>query len=254
MRIILDRDVDMSISGQRHAFYARYRASMHKQTQKLHTLHVDVYNNGGYSLDLSQSILDRALFHIDNVYQFEHVYVNGRVCKTNMPSHTAFRGFGGPQGLFICETIMDHLARASGTAAHELRSGNLYKQNAVTHFGQVLSDGDRIGKLYQECYEKSDYATRQQAIVEFNAQNKYRKRGMSLIPTKFGISFTASFLNQGGALVHIYTDGTVLVTHGGVEMGQGLHTKCAQVSTIMWIIIILGCRINIGHWFEIGIY
>jgi xanthine dehydrogenase/oxidase len=241
VRLTLDRNVDMAITGQRHAFKAKYTATASydpqdpSQPPTLGGLDVQIYSNGGCSLDLSLPILDRCLFHIDNVYKWKSLRANGLVCKTNQPPHTAFRGFGGPQGLAICETIMDHLVAAlpkshqSLTASDQFRKANMYSEGDYVPFGMALENWN-IPKAWDMLYESAQVSQRRQAIAEFNAQHKWKKRGLAILPTKFGIAFTAKFMNQGGALVHLYQDGTVLISHGGTEMGQGLHTKCAQVA------------------------
>eukprot|EP00471_Norrisiella_sphaerica_P001901 CAMPEP_0184479358 /NCGR_PEP_ID=MMETSP0113_2-20130426/1113_1 /TAXON_ID=91329 /ORGANISM="Norrisiella sphaerica, Strain BC52" /LENGTH=1363 /DNA_ID=CAMNT_0026857421 /DNA_START=21 /DNA_END=4112 /DNA_ORIENTATION=- len=228
VRIMLDRNVDMATSGQRHAFVGKYKVGFTKEG-KLTALDVQLYSNAGWCLDLSVPVMHRGLFHIDNVYYIPHVRAHGYVCKTNMPSHTAFRGFGGPQGLMVAEAAMDDVARHLGIPGDKLREMNLYKEGQVTHFGQVLTQCT-VRRAWQECKERSEYAKRIKEAKKFNETHRWRKRGVALIPTKFGIAFTAKFMNQGGALVHIYTDGSVLVTHGGTEMGQGLHTKMVQVA------------------------
>eukprot|EP01080_Neovahlkampfia_damariscottae_P005713 gene5713-9533_t len=237
IRLILNRDSDFCFSGHRHPFFGKYKVGV-KKDGKLVALDVEVYNNAGYSLDLSRSVLDRSLFHIDNCYKFPNLRVTGRVCKTNLPSNTAFRGFGGPQGMMICENIMDQVSAELKLNKHKFREMNFYKENEKTHFGQTL-DFFRINGIWKDALEKIDIEKKTKEIEDFNKKNKLKKRGISMIPTKFGIAFTALFLNQGGALVHIYTDGSVLVTHGGVEMGQGLHIKVMQVAAT-----ILGCEIE----------
>eukprot|EP00752_Nemacystus_decipiens_P001718 g1661.t2 len=227
VRINLDRDVDMQITGHRHAFLAKYKAGATKDGA-LVAMDVTLYNNAGCSLDLSSSVMDRALFHIDNCYSWPALRVEGLICKTNQNSHTAFRGFGGPQGMLVTETIMDHIAKSVGMDPYVLRSQNLYKPEEPTHFGQPL-EAWNVPDAWSDMQRWADIDRRRQEVDEFNASNRYRKRGLSVIPTKFGICFTAGFLNQGGALVHVYLDGTVLVSHGGTEMGQGLHTKVCQV-------------------------
>mmetsp|Transcript_3556 Transcript_3556/g.4461 ORF Transcript_3556/g.4461 Transcript_3556/m.4461 type:complete len:1478 (+) Transcript_3556:68-4501(+) len=228
VKICLDRDVDMSITGTRHPFLCKYKAIASKEG-KLKSLTAQLYSNGGCSLDLSGPIMDRALFHIDNVYKWPHLSVKGVVCRTHIPSNTAFRGFGGPQAILFTETIMDHLATASGIDPLEFRRNNLYKEGETTHFDQPLVNWN-IPRCIDEVFESADVATRLKDIATFNTENRFRKRGLSLVPTKFGISFTAKFMNQGGALVHVHIDGSVLVTHGGTEMGQGLHTKVCQIA------------------------
>jgi len=226
----LSRDIDQLTTGKRHPFYSTYEVGF---DEKGFILGLDVMLNsdGGSSLDLSMAILERALFHIDNAYYLPAVRVQGLVWKTNIPSNTAFRGFGGPQGIAVIETIIDRIARFLKKDAAEIRKLNFYgeKERNITHYGQNI-EVNRLPKIYKKLIDSSDYFNRRKTINLFNSQNEYIKRGMALVPVKFGISFTTSFLNQAGALVNIYQDGSVNVNHGGTEMGQGLHTKIKQVA------------------------
>lgn len=228
VRCMLNRDDDILTSGQRHPFLARWKVAVNKDG-KLQALDADVFNNGGWSQDLSAAVVDRALSHIDNTYRIPNVNVRGRVCKTNTVSNTAFRGFGGPQGMFIAETYMEEVADQLGMPVEKLREINMYQAGEPTHFRQPLKDW-YVPLMWKQLREESAYDQRRQEIEKFNAEHKWKKRGLSIIPTKFGISFTALFLNQAGALVHIYHDGSVLVAHGGTEMGQGLHTKMTMIA------------------------
>ncbi|KAK5684428.1 hypothetical protein LTS10_004296 [Elasticomyces elasticus] len=228
VRCMLNRDEDMLTSGQRHPFLARWKVAVNKDG-KLQALDADVFNNGGWSQDLSAAVVDRALSHIENCYRFKAWHVRGRICKTNTVSNTAFRGFGGPQGLFIAETYMAEVADRLGMPVEELQQINMYKENEETHFRQELKDW-YVPLMYKQVLEESEYDRRKKEAEEFNKKSKWKKRGLAIIPTKFGISFTALFLNQAGALVHIYHDGSVLVAHGGTEMGQGLHTKMTMIA------------------------
>jgi len=228
VRINVERDVDMWITGGRHPFLAKYRAGADPDG-KLRALDVKIYNNAGYSLDLSEPVLARALFHLDNSYKVPNLRAVGHLCFTNTVSNTAFRGFGGPQGLLVCEAWMEHLATALKMQPEQLRARNLYPlEGSRTHFLQLLHQCP-LQRMWKELSSSAEVEGRIAQVQEFNQQNRWRKRGIAMLPTKFGISFTAKFMNQAGALVHIYTDGTVLVTHGGTEMGQGLHTKMIQV-------------------------
>ncbi|CAG8551090.1 15786_t:CDS:10 [Acaulospora morrowiae] len=213
VRCMLDRDEDIVISGQRHPFLGHWK----------------LYNNAGWSADLSPAVMERAMTHVDNCYYIPNFRVNGKVCKTNIHSNTAFRGFGGPQGMMICENILCEIADRLGIDFAELREMNFYSEGQKTHFNQILTDW-HVPALYQQVKESSDYVNRRNEIENFNSRNRWRKRGLSLIPTKFGLSYTVYHLNQAGALVLIYKDGSVLVSHGGVEMGQGLHTKMLQIA------------------------
>ncbi|KAI2654484.1 Aldehyde oxidase 1 [Labeo rohita] len=179
---------------------------------------------------LSTVILERALFHMDNSYNIPNIRGTGYMCKTNLPSNSAFRGFGGPQGMMIAESWMSDVALSCGLPAEEVRRMNLYKEGDFTPFNQRL-DQFTIDRCWEECMQLSDFNKRKDAVEQYNRQHRWTKRGLSIIPTKFGISFTAVFLNQAGALVLVYSDGSVLLTHGGTEMGQGLHTKMIQVAS-----------------------
>jgi xanthine dehydrogenase/oxidase len=227
VRCMLNRDEDIMTSGQRHPFLGKWKVAVSKEG-KLQALDADVFNNGGWSQDLSAAVVDRALSHIDGCYHIPNVHVRGRICKTNTVSNTAFRGFGGPQGMFIAEQMMEEVADHLGIPVEELREINLYQPDQETHFRQALQDW-HVPLMWEQVREESNYDRRRAAVDKFNQEHKWQKKGLALIPTKFGISFTALFLNQAGALVHIYHDGSVLVAHGGTEMGQGLHTKVSMI-------------------------
>ncbi|KAI1611767.1 xanthine dehydrogenase [Exophiala viscosa] len=227
VRCMLNRDEDIMTSGQRHPFLGIWKVGVNKDG-KIKALKANVFNNGGWSQDLSAAVVDRALSHIDGCYNIPNVDVDGRICKTNTVSNSAFRGFGGPQGMFIAETYMSEVADHLNMPVEKLREINFYKDNETTHFHQALDDW-HVPLMWKQIKQSSDYDARRKAVDEFNATHKWQKKGLALIPTKFGISFTALFLNQAGALVHIYHDGSVLVAHGGTEMGQGLHTKICMI-------------------------
>ncbi|KAI5799964.1 Molybdopterin-binding domain of aldehyde dehydrogenase-domain-containing protein [Geopyxis carbonaria] len=228
VRCMLNRDEDMLTSGARHPFLGHWKVGV-MNTGKIVALDADVFCNAGWTQDLSAAVSDRALSHIDNCYNIPNVDVRGRPCKTNTASNTAFRGFGGPQGMFIAESYMEEVADGLGIPVDKLREMNMYHEGDLTHFNQELKDY-HVPMLVNQLKEESDYDKRRTEVDDFNKTHKWKKRGLSLIPTKFGISFTALFLNQAGALVHIYHDGSVLVAHGGTEMGQGLHTKMVMVA------------------------
>ncbi|KAF9598089.1 hypothetical protein IFM89_024434 [Coptis chinensis] len=228
VKLTLDRDVDMMISGQRHSFLGKYKVGFTNEG-KLLALDLEIYNNGGNSLDLSLAVLERAMFHSDNVYEVPNIRVTGRVCFTNIPSNTAFRGFGGPQGLLIAENWIQRIAVELKRSPEEIREINFQREGSVLHYGQELQHCT-LAPLWDELKYSCDFWKARSKVDQFNSQNRWKKRGVAMVPTKFGISFTLKFMNQAGALVQVYTDGTVLVTHGGVEMGQGLHTKVAQVA------------------------
>nr|XP_033471973.1 xanthine dehydrogenase/oxidase [Epinephelus lanceolatus] len=229
VRCMLDRDEDMLVTGGRHPFYGKYKVGF-LNSGKVMALDVSYYSNAGNSMDLSLAVMERALFHMENSYNVANVRGLGFLCRTNLPSNTAFRGFGGPQGMMVAESWMTDVAQSLGKPAEEVRRLNLYVEGESTPYNQIL-DQFTLGRCWDECLSRSEYEQRRAAIDLYNRQNRWTKRGLAIIPTKFGISFTAVFLNQAGALVHIYTDGSVLLTHGGTEMGQGLHTKMVQVAS-----------------------
>lgn len=228
VRLVLERDEDSGTTGHRHPFLGRYRVAATREGRVV-ALDMELFCNGGNSMDLSHSIMDRALFHSDNAYDIPNLRVTGAICFTHTPSNTAFRGFGGPQGALFAEMWIDHVARGLGLPADAVRAANLYREGAVTHFGQAL-EGNRLERCWAEVRAGAEVELRACQVAAFNAAHRFRKRGLASVPVKFGIAFTTRFLNQAGALVHVYTDGTVLVSHGGVEMGQGLHTKMAAVA------------------------
>jgi xanthine dehydrogenase molybdopterin binding subunit/xanthine dehydrogenase small subunit len=231
VRVQLDRDVDMMLTGKRHPFFARYEIGFDDDGHLL-AAKVNLVSDGGWALDLSESICDRALFHLDNCYFIPNVHFTGRVGKTNNVSHTAFRGFGGPQGMVVIEEIMDRIARNTGKTGEFVRAKNFYRGTGATnttHYGELLDD-NRIDRTWETLLARSDFSARKKSIEKFNRANARIKRGISITPVKFGISFTASFLNQAGALVVIYRDGSVQVNHGGTEMGQGLYTKMLGIT------------------------
>lgn len=227
VRCMLNRDDDIQTSGQRHPFLGIWKVGVNSDG-KIQALKADLFNNGGWSQDLSAAVLDRGLSHVDGVYNLQNIYVQGRICRTNTVSNSAFRGFGGPQGMFIAETYMEEVADRLGMPVERLREINMYKPGDETHFNQKLEDWF-VPHMWKQVIEESSYTARREAITNFNASHKWQKKGLAIIPTKFGISFTALFLNQAGALIHIYHDGSILVAHGGIEMGQGLHTKIIQI-------------------------
>jgi len=191
---------------------------------------MDLAGNCGYSPDLSGSIVDRAMFHSDNAYFLGNATINGHRCKTNTASNTAYRGFGGPQGMVAIEEVMDAVARSLGKDPLEVRKRNYYgkTERNVTHYHQTV-EHNVIHEMTAELEQSCEYAKRREEIRAFNAKSPVLKKGLAMTPVKFGISFTATFLNQAGALIHIYTDGSIHLNHGGTEMGQGLNTKVAQV-------------------------
>jgi len=219
---------DMVVTGKRHDFVSDYEVGFDDQGL-LKGLKVSLAGKCGFSADLSQGIVDRAMFHVDNAYFLNSAEVTGHYCKTNTVSNTAFRGFGGPQGMAVIETIMDQIAYTVGEDPLTIRKRNLYSaEKSETQYGQHVEQ-HIIADMTEKLEASSHYWARREAIDAFNASSPYIKKGLALTPVKYGISFTVQHLNQAGALVNIYTDGSINVNHGGTEMGQGLYTKVAQV-------------------------
>ena len=226
-KVWLNRDEDMCWTGKRHPMMARYRAGFDTEGT-LVAFDVELFLNGGWSEDLSIPILDRALFHLDNSCYIETLRFHGRACRTNLPSNTAYRGFGGPQGMLVVEHAINTFCEATGRDPAAVRAHNFYVDGQPTPYGQPL-DGVRLERIWSELSRSSDYAARRAAIDAHNATGTSVRRGIGMQAVKFGISFTASLLNQAGALVLVYADGSVQLNHGGTEMGQGLHTKMLKV-------------------------
>ena len=228
-KVWLDRDRDMVQTGNRHPFWTRYEAAF-DETGRITALRANIYSDGGFSLDLSGAVLDRAVFHLDNAYYLPACELVGQVCKTNLPSNTAFRGFGGPQGMVVVEDAINRYAERTGQDPAVVRARNHYGDapRNTAPYGQEIPD-PRVDRVWRELKVSSDYEQRRADIDTFNATSRWVKRGIAYQPVKFGISFTASMLNQAGALVLIYTDGTIQLNHGGTEMGQGLHSKMVAI-------------------------
>ncbi|WP_448623739.1 xanthine dehydrogenase molybdopterin binding subunit [Geodermatophilus sp. URMC 64] len=229
VRLRLNRTQDMTMSGKRHGFHTRWRVGF-DESGRLQALDATLTSDGGWSLDLSEPVLARALCHIDNAYWIPNVRVNGRIAKTNKTSQTAFRGFGGPQGMIVIEDILGRCAPLLGIDAATLRRRNFYAAGHTTPYGMPVRHPERLQVIWQRVLEGSDFEDRQREIAAFNAAHPHTKRGLAVTPVKFGISFNLTAFNQAGALVHVYKDGSVLINHGGTEMGQGLHTKMLQVA------------------------
>jgi xanthine dehydrogenase large subunit len=229
VKLRLDRDDDFMITGKRHPFEYDYTVGF-DDTGLITALKLMMAVNCGFSADLSGPVADRAIFHADNAYFLSDVEIVSHRCKTHLQSQTAFRGFGGPQGMIIIEAIMGDIARRLGLDPLQVRRRNFYgvQTRDVTHYQMKVED-NILEPLVGALAHSSGYASRRKALAQFNATSPVIKRGLALTPVKFGISFTATLFNQAGALVHVYTDGSVQVNHGGTEMGQGLHTKVAQV-------------------------
>ncbi len=229
VKMRLDRDDDMIITGKRHEFLGDYDVGFDGKG-RIQALSLMIASRCGYSLDLSAAVNDRAVCHVDNAYFLEHLHLVSHRCKTNTVSNTAFRGFGGPQGMLMIENVMDDIARARSLDPLNVRRANFYGvgERDTTHYGMKVED-NVIGRIADELEKTSGYRQRRKEIARFNAASDVVKRGLALTPVKFGISFNATHFNQAGATVNLYTDGTALVNHGGTEMGQGLHTKVIQV-------------------------
>ncbi|MDP3891315.1 xanthine dehydrogenase molybdopterin binding subunit, partial [Nocardioides sp.] len=229
VRLRLNRTQDMTMTGKRHGFHASWRVGF-DGAGRLVALDAALTADGGWSLDLSEPVLARALCHIDNAYWIPHLSVAGRIAKTNKTSQTAFRGFGGPQGMLVIEDILGRCAPLLGRDPAELRRLNFYTPGQTTPYGQPVRHAERLEACWSQVLEEGEVARRQVEIEEFNATHPHRRRGLAITPVKFGISFNLTAFNQAGALVHVYKDGSVLINHGGTEMGQGLHTKMLQVA------------------------
>ena len=229
VKLRLDRDDDFLITGRRHCFWYEYEVGYDDAGHVLGA-EITMVSRAGHSADLSGPVMTRALCHFDNAYWLPEVAMHGFSGRTNTQSNTAFRGFGGPQGAIAIENILDTIARTLGKDPMDVRRANFYgkETNNVTPYGQVVSD-NIIHELSAELEASSDYRARRAAIAQFNAASPVLKRGIAMAPLKFGISFNVKHFNQAGALVHVYNDGSILVNHGGTEMGQGLNTKVAQV-------------------------
>lgn len=233
VKIRLDRDDDFMATGKRHCFYYEYDVGFDEEGRIL-AAKVEMVLRSGFSTDLSPPVATRAVCHFDNAYYLSDVEIHAMCGKTNTQSNTAFRGFGGPQGAIAIENIIDNIARDLDKDALEIRKANFYgnDERNITPYGQTVED-NVIHELVAELEETSDYAKRRAEIKAYNETSPILKKGLALTPVKFGISFNVVHFNQAGALVHIYTDGSILVNHGGTEMGQGLNTKVAQVVALV---------------------
>ena len=229
VRVRLPRRLDMMLTGKRHPFLARF-SSGYDRDGRLLGLDLNLYSDGGWSLDLSEPVLGRAMFHADNAYLLPAVDVRGYICKTHKTSQTAFRGFGGPQGMLVIEEVLDRIARSLSLPPELVRERNFYREGDTTHYGMPVKDAARIKRIWSELKDTSKFQSRRDGLKIYNSAHSHMKRGIAITPVKFGISFTATFFNQAGALVLIYRDGSVQVNHGGTEMGQGLHTKIRQIA------------------------
>ncbi len=229
IKLKLDRDDDIIITGKRHEFKSYYEVGF-DNNGVIDGLKIKLASKCGMSPDLSLAINERALLHIDNAYYIKNIEVENYLCKTNTSTSTAFRGFGGNQGMMAIENIIDNISRSLNKNPYEIRKLNFYQKNKknVTHYGMKIED-NVIDEIFERLIKKSNYKKRYNKIREYNLKSNFKKKGIAITPVKFGISFTTIHLNQAGALIHIYTDGSVYLNHGGIEMGQGTHTKIAQL-------------------------
>lgn len=229
VKIRPDRDQDMSSTGKRHDFVADYAVGF-DEDGRIEAVEGQWAARCGFAADLSGPVTDRALFHADNAYFYPHVRLKSRPMKTNTVSNTAFRGFGGPQGVIVAERMIEEIAYVLGKDTLDIRKANFYGvgERDVTPYHQIVED-NILERLIGELEETSEYRKRREEILAFNAKGGILRRGIALTPVKFGISFTATWYNQAGALLHVYKDGSLMINHGGTEMGQGLNTKIAQI-------------------------
>ncbi len=227
-RMVLTKDEDMKITGKRHPFWHRYEIGF-DENGKIQAARFELYADGGAYTDLSPSILERAMFHVDGAYYLPNVEIYAACCKTNTYSNTAFRGFGGPQGTFLIESLLEDIAVFLKKDSFDIRTLNSYQGDRnLTPYGQKIEQNP-LPEIFSKLRKSSDYDSRRQEILKFNSKDKFKLRGLSMTATKFGIAFTARFLNQGNALVNLHVDGTAQVSTGAVEMGQGVNTKICQL-------------------------
>ena len=244
VKIRLFRDDDMIMTGKRHRYLTSYEVGFNDDG-KITAVKFTLNSDGGAAVDLSFAIMQRAMLHTDNAYFIPNFAVVGNVWKTNLPPNTAMRGFGGPQGMAAIENVIDRVARYLKKDTSEIRLKNFYGLDTdnVTHYGEVV-ENNRLFTIYEQLMQSSDYKNRRKAIDDYNAKNEFTKKGLAITPVKFGISFTTTFLNQAGALVNVYQDGTILVNHGGTEMGQGLNTKIQHIAAAEFGVSIEKVKVN----------
>lgn len=227
VELSLSRHEDMAWTGKRHPYLIRYQAGFDR-TGRILAYSVELSSNGGAYADLSMAILERSMLHADNAYHIPNARIIGRACRTNLPPNTAFRGFGAPQGIFAIEFVMERIARKLGLDPLEVRKRNAYAGEQETPYGQVVHEAAGL-EMFERLEKRTKYQGLRNNVDEFNRNNSDLRRGVGVVPVKFGISFTSAFLNQGSALVLVYSDGTVSLSHGGIEMGQEVNTKVALV-------------------------
>lgn len=228
VRCILDRDEDMLMTGGRNPAYFKYKVGVDNDG-KIIAGDIQAFFNGGYSLDMSGFVLAASINMVDGAYYYPNMRINGKVCRTNLPSNTAFRAFGSPQSMVTSETIIRHIARTVQKPYDKVMLLNMYKSGDLTHYNQKL-ENLQVRRCFAECLEQSKFYEQRKEVDEFNSKHRYRKRGVAIVPCKYGVSFCLPSAHQAGALVNVYQDGTVLLSHGGIEMGQGIYTKMIQIA------------------------
>lgn len=221
--LILDRSDDLKWTGKRHPYFADYKVGF-DDDGKITALECNIYANGGYYEDFTEAIMERSVLCLNGCYHIKDIKITGSCCKTNYPANTAFRGFGAPQATLIMEEIIYRVSNATGIAVEEVQKRNFYKEGELAPFGMPMVDVI-VPDIHKDILATASYLAALDDIKSFNSSHQYRKRGIGIVPIKYGIGFTSTFLNQGNALVYVYTDGSVSVSHGGIEMGQGLFTK-----------------------------
>nr|XP_023477758.1 aldehyde oxidase-like isoform X5 [Equus caballus] len=229
IRLVLDREDDMLITGGRHPLFGKYKVGF-MNSGRIRALDIECFINGGCTLDDSELVTEFLILKMENAYKIRNLRFRGRACMTNLPSNTAFRGFGFPQGTLVTESCITAVAAKCGLLPEKVREKNMYKTVDKTIYKQAFNPEPLI-RCWNECLDKSSFHSRRMQVAEFNKKNYWRKRGLAVVPMKFSVGFAATSFHQAAALVHIYTDGSVLVTHGGNELGQGIHTKMLQVAS-----------------------
>uniref|UniRef100_A0A8C0W0X1 aldehyde oxidase n=1 Tax=Castor canadensis TaxID=51338 RepID=A0A8C0W0X1_CASCN len=229
IRLVLDREDDMLITGGRHPLFGKYKVGF-MNSGRIKALDIECYLNGGYMRDDSELVTEFLILKLENAYKIHNLRFRGRACMTNLPSNTAFRGFGFPQGTLVTESCITAVAAKCGLPPEKIREKNMYKTIDKTIYKQAFSPEPLI-RCWNECLDKSSFHSRRMQVEEFNKKNYWKKKGIAIVPMKFSVGFAATSYHQAAALVHIYTDGSVLVTHGGNELGQGIHTKMLQVAS-----------------------
>ena len=227
VQVLLTRDEDMRVTGKRHPFLSKWKIGF-DEDGKIAAWDIELMCNGGAYVDLSIAILERAMFHAENCYHIPAVRIKGRACRTNLPPNTAFRGFGGPQGIFTIESALGQIARKLNKDPLEIRKLNCYRDGDITPYGQKISEASALDML-ELVAQAADYQKLIQEVEDFNSKHEHHKQGLGIMPVKFGISFTTALMNQGSALIWVYIDGSVSVSTGGVEMGQELNSKVALI-------------------------